>query len=64
MCPDKKLKWFKERGWTTEAIEEVRQLVLRRWEESYKPTAIMVPAPVATLNVPVVVCFPFSTPCF
>jgi len=60
MCPDKKLKWFEERGWTTEAIEEVRQLVLHRWEESYKPTAIAVPAPGTTLNVPVAVRFPFS----
>jgi hypothetical protein len=60
MCPDKKLKWFEERGWTAEAIEEVRQLVLHRWEESYKPTATAVITPAATLNVPAAVCFPFG----
>jgi hypothetical protein len=40
MCPDKKLKWFEEHGWEPEAIEEVRQLVIQRWTESYKPVPI------------------------
>jgi hypothetical protein len=37
MCPDRKLKWFKDRGRTTAQIEDIRKLVINRWEESYKP---------------------------
>jgi len=40
MCPDKKLNWFAKRGWSQNDIEEVRELVIKRWEESYnKPMA-------------------------
>ncbi|KAH8110930.1 hypothetical protein DFH11DRAFT_728116 [Phellopilus nigrolimitatus] len=44
MCPDRKLKWFRDRGWSTEAIEDVRQVVNKRWKESYEVHA----APSAT----------------
>ncbi|KAJ7147415.1 hypothetical protein C8R43DRAFT_889998, partial [Mycena crocata] len=46
MCPDKKLQWFTKRGWDNEAIEEVRQLVIRRWNQSYKSLAkVALPEP-------------------
>lgn len=48
MCPDKKLVWFAEHGWDSEAIEEVRQLVIRRWNESYKPVIAVVAATATT----------------
>ena len=37
MCPNKKLKWFKEHRWEPDAIEEVWQFVICCWAESYKP---------------------------
>lgn len=37
MCPDRKLKWFKDRGRTAAQIEEIRKLVINRWEQTYKP---------------------------
>lgn len=48
MCPDKKLVWFAEHSWDSEAIEEVRQLVIRRWNESYKPVITVVAATATT----------------
>jgi len=35
MCPDRKLKWFKDHGRTTAQIKEIKKMVIRRWEESY-----------------------------
>ncbi|KAJ7659488.1 hypothetical protein B0H17DRAFT_902313, partial [Mycena rosella] len=35
MCPDKKLQWFVKRGWKTEDIEDIRRMVIRRWEMTY-----------------------------
>lgn len=36
MSPQRKLKWFREQGYTTQEIEELRQIVVNRWEESYR----------------------------
>ena len=36
MCPNKKLKWFKDHGWTTAQVTEIKKLVLKCWDESYK----------------------------
>jgi hypothetical protein len=35
MCPDHKLKWFKDHGRTTMQIKEIKKMVTKRWEESY-----------------------------
>ncbi|KAK1223122.1 hypothetical protein PQX77_014009 [Marasmius sp. AFHP31] len=35
MSPDKKLQWFKKQGRTPEKVAELRELVVRRWNESY-----------------------------
>jgi hypothetical protein len=35
MCPDRKLKWFKDHGRTAMQIKEVKKMVIRRWEQSY-----------------------------
>jgi hypothetical protein len=37
MCPDKKLKWFKDHGRTAAQIKEIKKTVIKRWDESYKP---------------------------
>ncbi|KAK6971893.1 putative AC transposase [Favolaschia claudopus] len=36
MCPDRKLQWFRERGWDDGKIAGLRSLVVRRFTESYK----------------------------
>jgi hypothetical protein len=36
MCPDRKLKWFKDHGRTAAQIKEIKKLVIKRWEESYQ----------------------------
>jgi hypothetical protein len=36
MCPDKKLKWFKDHGRTAAQIRDIRKLVVTRWNETYK----------------------------
>jgi hypothetical protein len=43
MCPDKKLKWFKDHGRTAAQVAEIKKLVIKRWDESYKPTAASEP---------------------
>src|SRR5258708_1646355 len=40
MCPDRKLKWFKDRGHTTGQINDIHKLVINCWEESYKPLLV------------------------
>lgn len=50
MCPHRKLTWFADHGRTTDEIEELRQLVINRFDESYptSPTSTSAPnAPVA-----------------
>ncbi|KAH8108920.1 hypothetical protein DFH11DRAFT_1818298 [Phellopilus nigrolimitatus] len=36
MSPDKKLAWFIKQGFSIDAIQEIRNLVILHWEESYK----------------------------
>jgi hypothetical protein len=36
MCPDKKLKWFKDHGRTAAQIRDIKKLVVTRWNETYK----------------------------
>jgi len=35
MCPDRKLKWFKDNGRTGLQIKEIKKMVVKRWQESY-----------------------------
>jgi hypothetical protein len=58
LCSDKKLEWFRKRGWTPEEVEEVRQLVIRRWNESYKPVSV---TPTTTAAVAVPLAAPTAT---
>jgi hypothetical protein len=52
MSPDKKLEWFKQRGWTEDEIAEVRKLVVDRFNNSYCPTSLRPPAASASLSLP------------
>ncbi|KAJ7504698.1 hypothetical protein B0H11DRAFT_2221432 [Mycena galericulata] len=61
MCPDKKLQWFKDRGWTREDVEELRSLVVRRWEKSYKAKALQTTTPDVP-TVPAEESSPWLTP--
>ncbi|KAH8105595.1 hypothetical protein DFH11DRAFT_1691980 [Phellopilus nigrolimitatus] len=36
MSPDKKLAWFVRQGFSFDEIQKIRDLVIARWEESYK----------------------------
>ncbi|KAJ7107694.1 hypothetical protein C8R44DRAFT_834190 [Mycena epipterygia] len=36
MSPDKKLDWFRTRKWPEDDINHIKDLTIRRWEESYK----------------------------
>ena len=36
MCPDKKLKWFKDHGHSDSQIHDIRNLVATRWNETCK----------------------------
>jgi hypothetical protein len=36
MCPDKKLKWFKDHGHTAPQIRDIKKMVMTRWDETYK----------------------------
>jgi hypothetical protein len=36
MCPDKKLKWFKDHGQTAAQIQDIKKMVIERWDETYK----------------------------
>jgi hypothetical protein len=35
MCPDRKLKWFKDHGRTSAQIRDIKKLVVNRFKESY-----------------------------
>jgi hypothetical protein len=35
MCPDRKLKWFKDHGHTQTQIKDIKKLVINRFNESY-----------------------------
>ena len=47
MCPDKKLKWFKDHGRTAAQIREIKKLVVTCWNETYKGDEEPVPAATA-----------------
>ena len=36
MCPDKKLKWFKDHGQTAAQIQDIKKMVIECWDETYK----------------------------
>jgi hypothetical protein len=55
MCPDRKLQWFIDHGWSPEAVEEVWQLVLCHWEASYKLEAVATAPPVTLEHTPIIV---------
>ena len=35
MCPDRKLKWFKDHGRSAAQIRDIKKLVITRFKESY-----------------------------
>ena len=37
MCPDRKLKWFKDHGRTAAQIRDIKKLVVNRFKQSYAP---------------------------
>jgi len=37
LCPDRKLKWFKDHSCTTRQIKEIEKMVIARWNVSYAP---------------------------
>ena len=45
MCPDKKLKWFKDHGHSAAQIRDIKKLVVTRWNETYKGDEEPPPAP-------------------
>jgi len=44
MCPDKKLKWFKDHGHSAAQIREIKKMVTNRWNETYKGEEEVLPA--------------------
>ncbi|KAF9039869.1 hypothetical protein BJ165DRAFT_1351564 [Panaeolus papilionaceus] len=40
MCPDRKLKWFKDHGWTVAQIRDIKKLVIDTWKAKYKPSQV------------------------
>ncbi|KAJ7189229.1 hypothetical protein C8R46DRAFT_878180, partial [Mycena filopes] len=40
MTPNKKLNWFRERGWSDDKVKAIKDLAVSRWEESYKKFAL------------------------
>ncbi|KAF8232541.1 hypothetical protein L208DRAFT_1561799, partial [Tricholoma matsutake] len=36
MCPDKKLKWFKDHGQTEAQIQDIKKMVIEHWDKTYK----------------------------
>ncbi|KAJ7909565.1 hypothetical protein B0H13DRAFT_2330270 [Mycena leptocephala] len=52
---------FKDRGWTREDVEELRSLVVRRWEKSYKAKALQTTTPDVP-TVPAEESSPWLTP--
>lgn len=45
MCPDKKLKWFKDHGHSAAQIRDIKKLVVTCWNETYKGDEEPPPAP-------------------
>ena len=48
MCPDKKLKWFKDRGQNARQIKDIKKRVVDRWNETYRGEVAPASAPCAT----------------
>ncbi|KAF8239296.1 hypothetical protein L208DRAFT_1184145, partial [Tricholoma matsutake] len=40
MCPDQKLKWFKDHGRTSAQIRDIKKLVVNCFKESYAPAEL------------------------
>ena len=36
MCPDRKLKWFKDHGYSAAQIRDIKKTVVTQWNETYK----------------------------
>lgn len=51
MSPDKKLDWFRQRGWTTSEVAEVHKLVVDRFNNLYPATLSPPAPPTATSNL-------------
>ncbi|KAF8983610.1 hypothetical protein BDQ17DRAFT_1393921 [Cyathus striatus] len=39
MCPDRKLKWFKNNGRNSSAIKAIKAIVIKHWKETYLPNS-------------------------
>lgn len=37
MCPDRKLKWFKDHGRTPKQIKDIEKMVVKQWKDIYAP---------------------------
>ncbi|TFK36770.1 hypothetical protein BDQ12DRAFT_699551 [Crucibulum laeve] len=37
MCPDHKLKWFKDHGRTSRQIKDIEKMVVSKWKNNYQP---------------------------
>ncbi|KAF5345972.1 hypothetical protein D9756_010932 [Leucocoprinus leucothites] len=37
MCPDRKLQWFKDNGFSCAVISQLKQTVIDQWEQNYQP---------------------------
>ncbi|KAF9460566.1 hypothetical protein BDZ94DRAFT_899117, partial [Collybia nuda] len=35
MCPDRKLKWFKDHGRTSRQVKDIEKMVIKHWNEVY-----------------------------
>ncbi|TFK18197.1 hypothetical protein FA15DRAFT_603730 [Coprinopsis marcescibilis] len=46
MCPNRKIEWFKNRGFTQQQVKQIQMLVLKRWTESFQDT-VSIPASTA-----------------
>jgi hypothetical protein len=52
MCPDWKLKWFKDHGRTAAQIRDIKKLVVNRWKELYQGAANDTETPATGLVLP------------
>lgn len=60
MCPDRKLKWFKDHGFPSLVTRKIKQLVIDRWEKDYKPEPVAAPAPGPSVCVYFVIISSYS----
>ncbi|KAF9522259.1 hypothetical protein CPB83DRAFT_741651, partial [Crepidotus variabilis] len=52
MCPDRKLRWFKDHGRTIQQVNQLKSRVIAFWEKSYKQFSIAAPEPARTTTKP------------